>query len=78
VTRYYDNEILLNINMKCWNLAFNAQGLKVIIIVIQIGVVKIFVTVTETFKKKKRQVQFTTKIMVFCVSTPLDANTYFL
>jgi len=53
VTRYYDNEILLNINMKCWNLTFNAQGLKVIIVVIQVGSVKIFVIVVEAFKKIK-------------------------
>jgi hypothetical protein len=27
--------------MKCWDLRFNAQGLKIIIIVVQVGVVKI-------------------------------------
>ncbi len=56
MTRYYDNEILLNINMKCWNLTFNAQGLKIIIVVIQVGLVKIFVTAMEAFKKKERHV----------------------
>jgi hypothetical protein len=31
------NEILWNLIMKCWNSAFNAQGLRVIIIVVQVG-----------------------------------------
>jgi hypothetical protein len=34
-------EILLNLNMECWNLAFNAQRSRVIIIVVQVGAVKI-------------------------------------
>jgi hypothetical protein len=38
--------------MKCWNLTFNAQGLRVIIVVIQVGIVKIFVTTMEALKKK--------------------------
>ncbi len=44
--------------MKRWNLAFNAQGLKVII------VVKIYAIVVEVIKKKGRgdETQFTTKI----------------
>jgi hypothetical protein len=29
------NEILLNLSMKCWNSALNAQGLRVIIVVVQ-------------------------------------------
>jgi hypothetical protein len=29
-------EILLNLTMKCWNLAFNAQGSRVIIVVLQV------------------------------------------
>jgi len=50
--------------MKCWNLASNAQGLKVIIIVVQVRVVKIYLAAMEAFKKKERrdQTQFTTKI----------------
>jgi hypothetical protein len=45
-------EILLNLGMKCWNLAFNAPGLRVIIVV----------QVVETLRKKERQdeTQFTT------------------
>jgi hypothetical protein len=40
--------------MKCWNLAFNAQGLRVIIVVVHVGVVKIYVTLVEVLRKKKR------------------------
>jgi hypothetical protein len=57
-------EILLNLSMKCWNLAYNAQGLKVIIVVVQVGVVKIYVATMEPLRQKERQdeTQFTTKI----------------
>jgi hypothetical protein len=57
-------EILLNLSMKCWNFAFNAQGLRVIIVVVHVGVVKIYVAVVEALKKKEREneIQFTTKI----------------
>jgi hypothetical protein len=37
--------------MKCWNSAFNAQGPRRIIIVIPVGVVKIYVIVVEAFKQ---------------------------
>jgi hypothetical protein len=30
--------------MKCWNSAFNAQGSRVIIVVVQVGAVKIYVS----------------------------------
>jgi hypothetical protein len=45
-------------------LAFNAQGSWVIIVVVQVGAVKIYVTEVEALKKKERQdeAQFTTKI----------------
>jgi hypothetical protein len=44
--------------------SFNAQGLRVIIIVVQIGAMKIYVTVVEAFRKNETQdeTQFTTKI----------------
>jgi hypothetical protein len=47
--------------MKCWNSEFNAQGSKVIV---QVGAVKIYVTVVKALKKKERhdETQFTTKI----------------
>jgi len=50
--------------MKCWNSAFNAQGSRVIIVVVQVGAVKIYVTAVEALRKKERgdETQFTTKI----------------
>jgi hypothetical protein len=57
-------EILLNLSMKCWNSVFNAQGSKVIIIVVQVGAVKIYVAAVEALKKRERhdEIEFTTKI----------------
>jgi NADH:ubiquinone oxidoreductase subunit 6 (subunit J) len=37
---------------KCWNSAFNAQGSKVIIIVVYVGAVKIYVSAVEALRKK--------------------------
>jgi hypothetical protein len=36
-------ESLLNLSMKCWNSAFNAQGSRVIIVIVQVGAVNIYV-----------------------------------
>jgi len=36
-------KFLLNLSMKCWNSASNTQGLRVIIVVLQVGPVKIYV-----------------------------------
>jgi len=50
--------------MKCWNSAFNAQGSRVIIIVLYLGALKIYVAAVEALRQKERQdeTQFTTKI----------------
>jgi hypothetical protein len=58
------NKILSNCNMKCWNSPFNAQGSRVIIVVVQVGAVKIHVAAVEAVKRKERgdETQFTTKI----------------
>ncbi len=58
-------EILLNLSMKCWNSAFNAQGSRVIIVVVQVGAVKIFVAAVEALRIKERQdeAQFITKFV---------------
>jgi hypothetical protein len=50
--------------MKCWNSAFNAQGSRVIVVVVQVGAVKISVAAVQALRKKKTQdeTQFTTKI----------------
>jgi hypothetical protein len=57
-------EILLNLGMKCWNSAFNARGLRVIIVIVQVGGVKIYVAGVQALKKNETQdeTQFTTKI----------------
>jgi hypothetical protein len=58
-------EILLNFNMKWWNLTFNEQGSRVTIVVVQVGAVKIYVIAVKALKKKERKeddTQFTTKI----------------
>jgi hypothetical protein len=51
------HEILLNLSMKCWISAFNAQRL------IIIGALKIYVAAVEVLRQKERQdeTQFTTK-----------------
>jgi hypothetical protein len=52
--------------MKCWNSAFNAQGSRVIVVIVQVGAVKIYAAAAavEALRKKERQdeTQFTTKI----------------
>jgi len=50
--------------MKCWNSAFNAQGSRLIIVVVQVGAVKIYVAAVEALRKKERgdETQFITKI----------------
>jgi hypothetical protein len=47
-------EILLNLGMKCWNSAFNAQGSRVIIVVAQVGPVKIYVAAVEALRKRAK------------------------
>jgi hypothetical protein len=48
--------------MKCWNSAFNANGSRVIIVVVQVRAVKIYAV--EALRKKEREdeIQFTTQI----------------
>jgi len=69
-------KFLLNISIKCWNSAFNAQGSRVIIVVVYVGAVNIYVTVVEALRKKERgdENQFPTKIGV---KTSLGPN-YFI
>jgi hypothetical protein len=70
-------EILLNLSMKCWNSTFNAQGSRVIIVVVQVGAVKIYVAALKALRKKERQdeTQFTTKIGG---KTSLDSSYFVL
>ncbi len=58
-------EVLLNLSMKCWNSAFNAQGSRVMIVVVQVRAVKIYVApALEALRNMERhdETQFTTKI----------------
>jgi hypothetical protein len=41
--------------MKCWNSTFNAQWLRVTIVVVQARTVKICVAALEALRKKERQ-----------------------
>jgi hypothetical protein len=51
--------------MKCWYSAFNAQGSRLTIVVVQLGAVKIYVAAVEALRKEERQdeTQFTTEIV---------------
>jgi hypothetical protein len=75
-------EILLNLSMKCCNSALNAQGSRLIIVVVQLGIVKIYVAAAaEALMKKERQdeTQFTTKVDGFLrFIPPLNATVLFL
>jgi hypothetical protein len=46
------NAIYLNLSMKCWNSAFNARGWRLIIVVVQLGAMKIYVTAVEAAQEK--------------------------
>ncbi len=48
-------DILINLSMKCWYEAFNAQGSRLIIVVVQLGAVKIYVAARQALRKKDRQ-----------------------
>jgi predicted oxidoreductase (fatty acid repression mutant protein) len=41
--------------MKCQNSAFNAQDSRVIIVIVQVGAMKIYVAAVEALKKYERQ-----------------------
>jgi len=45
---------MLKFSVKCWISTFNAQGLREIILVVQVGGVKIYVLAIKTFWKKER------------------------
>jgi len=65
-------DILINLSVNCRYSAFNAQGLRPIITVVQLGAMKIYVAAVELFRKKERQdeTQFTAKIDGFLSFIP--------
>ncbi len=72
---------MLQLSMKCWNSAFNAQSSRLIIVVVELGTVNVHVTAVEMLMKKERQgeTQFTTKIDSFLsFIPPLNANVLIL
>jgi len=61
---------MLQLSTKCWNSAFNAQGSRVIIVVVQIGLMKIY-------EERHDETKFTTKIDGFLSFTPCWMLMYF-
>jgi hypothetical protein len=70
---------MLQLTVKCWYSALNAQGSRLIIVIVQLGAVKIYVVAMEALKKKERQdeTQFTTKIDGFLSFIPPWMVMYF-
>jgi hypothetical protein len=64
-------DILLNLNMKFWNSAFHAQGSRLIIVVVQLGAVKIYVGAQEK-RKDRMKLSLRPKLVVFWVSSALE------
>jgi len=58
--------------MKWWNSVFNAQGSRLIIVIVQLRAVKIYVVAMEGLRKKETQdeTKFTTKIDGFMSFIP--------
>jgi hypothetical protein len=79
--RSSSKDILLvwNLSMKCWNSAFNAQGSRLTIVVVQLGAVKIYVAAVEVLTRNERQdeTQFTTKVDGFLSFIPRWKLMYF-
>ncbi len=67
--------------MKCWNPTFNARGSRLIIVLVQLGAVKIYVAAVEALRQKERQDQtrFTHQNWWFSeFHPPLNGNESFL
>jgi predicted oxidoreductase (fatty acid repression mutant protein) len=45
---------MLQLSIKCSYSAFNAQGSRLIIVIVQLGAVKIYVAAVEELRKKER------------------------
>jgi hypothetical protein len=70
--------------MKCWNLTFDAQVSKLIIVDVQVGAMNIYVAIVEVLKKKEWGGQNRMKLSLpqnWCFSKfhlLLNANIYLL
>jgi len=71
-------EILLNLGMKCWNSAFNAQGSRVSIVAVHVGAVKIYVVAVQALRKKETQdeIQFAIKSVEKLVWVPVICKIF--
>jgi hypothetical protein len=61
-------DILMNLSMKCSYSTFNAQGSRLIIVVVQLGAVKIYVAAVEALRKNRKdkmKLSLPPKLMVF-------------
>jgi hypothetical protein len=74
---------IATLGMKCWNSAFNAQGSRVITVIVQVSTVKIYVTAPKALEKKKKRRQNIMKLsslpkmVLFWVSPPLMLMYFF-
>jgi len=66
---------MLKLSAKCWISAFSAQGSRRIIVAVQVGAVKIYVSVVEALRKKERQGETQEWFPEF--HPPLNANVLF-
>ncbi len=55
--------------MKCWISELNAQGSRGIIVVVQVGAVKIYVAAVEALRKKERQGETQETLKLLCWKT---------
>jgi hypothetical protein len=67
-------EILLNLSMKCLNLAFNAQRLRVIMLVVQVGAVKIYAAIVRRSGKRKEGMKLSLPPNFILFSTSKNLN----
>ncbi len=63
---------MLQLSMKCGNSAYNAQGSRLITVVVQLGAVKIYVAAWRRSGKRKvgMKLSLPPKLMVFRISPP--------
>jgi hypothetical protein len=53
--RYAKEFFILNLGMKRWNSAVDAQVSRVIIVVVQVGAIKIYLASVEALRKRERE-----------------------
>jgi len=58
--------------MKCYNFSFNAQGSRIIIVVVQVGIMKIYVVVVEVFKKNEKKGFFHPLLLLLVIFTKVS------